>query len=110
MEGPLTIGQGEASFGCGWIEALHLFGHLLDNGRLVFEQTGPHPLVLGARGRWGVVPRPAAGREHAFYNLLWSTHPRCAGEDDRHRGPSFLVRLLPFGQPRLAVRTGVLLP
>jgi hypothetical protein len=37
--------------------AFHLFGYLLNDGGLALEQTGPYPLVLGAR-RWAITSKP----------------------------------------------------
>src|SRR5260370_38910802 len=72
LEGALTVGQSYASFGTGRITACHLLGHLVDEGRLAVEQTGPHALVLGARRRWGVARSPAAGGNRTFQRLLRS--------------------------------------
>ena len=63
LEGTRAVGQGHASLGCGWIAALHLFGHLLDDGSLALEQTGPHPFVFRAWGSWRIARSPAAGLE-----------------------------------------------
>src|SRR5258708_2501645 len=98
LEGTLAISQGDASFGCGRIAALHLFGHFLDDGSLALEPTGPHSLVLGTRGNWRV-RSPAPCRKQTFDDLFWGTHPRRAGEDGSYRCHSLLVGLLPFSQP-----------
>lgn len=59
LDGTLAVGQGRARFGCGRIAACHLFGHLLGDGRLALEQTGPHRLFSG---RGGVGASPAVRR------------------------------------------------
>src|SRR3989475_12050210 len=51
LQGSVAVGDRRASLDALRIATLHLLGHLLDDGGLGFEQTGPHPLVFRARGR-----------------------------------------------------------
>ena len=46
LQGSVTIGERHPRLDALRITALHLLGHLLNDGGLAFEQTGPHPLVL----------------------------------------------------------------
>ena len=103
LESTLTVGQGQTGRGSRGIAAVHLFSHLLDHGGLTLEQTRPHSLVLRTWGRRRFTGCRAGGGEKAFDDLLRGPHPRRAGENGSDRGHSFLVGLLPFGQPRFGL-------
>ena len=51
LQGSLAIGERHTRLAGLRITALHLLGHLGNEGGLALEQTGPHPFVLRARGR-----------------------------------------------------------
>ena len=80
------------------IAALHLLGHLLDDGGLAFGQTGPHPLVLRARRNLPVGGSLTLGPEQAFHDLFWGAHPGCAGEHSGYRGHSLAVGFLTLAE------------
>src|SRR5256885_5904948 len=76
LESTLTISQGQARHGSRGIAAVHLLGHLFDNGGLALEQTCPHPFVLRTWGRSRLARWWVGCGEEAFDDLLWGPHPR----------------------------------
>src|SRR5271167_4083471 len=71
LQGALAIGERHTCLAALQIPALHLLGHLLDDGGLALEQTGPHPFVLRTRGVC-----PLAGVWQRIRNRLSTT---CSG-------------------------------
>jgi hypothetical protein len=84
LQSSLTVGDGHASLAALRIAALHLLGHLLNDGGLTFEQTGPYPLVLRARGSLIGSGRLTLDTEQTFHNLFGSAYPGRAGEHGGH--------------------------
>jgi hypothetical protein len=71
---------------------------------LLFDQTGPHPLVLRTRRSRLCRPGPAAATEQTLHHLLRAAHPRIFGEHRRDGGHSLPVGLLSFGKPHRRLR------
>ena len=106
LQGPLPIAQGDSSLDTFRITTLHLLGHLINDGGLAFEQTGPHPLVLRARGSLPVGESLTLDTEQAFDDLFWGAYPGRAGEHGGHG--ELAPRKIGTGMIRAARAKGIL--
>lgn len=114
-ESAFAVGQRNAGERPRWIAAVHFGGHLIDDGGLALDQTGPHALALRPRDHGFVSARLAFGGEQAFQDLLGSADPGRTGKDGSHGGHALFVGLRPLVKRRAGcgetdLTTGMPLP